>query len=155
YFAGNYTLGAMRILARSISKVSKPDELDSWDFKDGYEAWTREMIKRLRDTSAPLSVRQVESLYKAHVKRLADAKKRERFAGLTTDEIASVEAAEKNASLQTKLTALASKALDVQKFAADELKKGGTELKEFLANRGIIPAERFVTPAEYAAQMTP
>jgi hypothetical protein len=155
YFAGNYTVGAMRILAKCISKTSKANELDAWDFREGYEAWTRDIIKRLRDSSAPLSVRQVESLYKAKVKQLADAKKREKFAGLTADEIASVESAEKNASLQTKLTELATRALDVQKYAADELKKGGADLKEFLANRGIIPAEKFVTAAEYAAQMTP
>ena len=85
----------MRILGRCISKASKPDELDAWDFKAGYEAWTRDMMKRLRDTSAPLSVRQVERLYDARKKHLSEAAKRERFAGLTTDEIASVEAAEK------------------------------------------------------------
>ena len=74
---------------------------------------------------------------------------------ITADEIASVESAEKNASLQSKLTELSSKALEVQKFAAEELKKRGADLKEFLANRGIIPAEKFITPQEYAAQMTP
>ncbi len=57
--------------------------------------------------------------------------------------------------MQAALTDLATQALTMQKFAAEELKKGGAELKEFLANRGVIPAEKFITPAEYAAQMTP
>ncbi len=97
----------------------------------------------------------MERLFDAKKKQLADAKKREKFAGLTKDEIASVETAERNATLQSKLTQLGARALEVQKFAADELKKRGAELKEFLVNRQIISPEKFVTPAEYAAQMTP
>ncbi len=76
YFTGNYTVGAMRVLVKCVSKTSKANELDAWDFREGYEAWTRNMIKRLRDESAPLSVRQVESLFKSRTKALADAKKR-------------------------------------------------------------------------------
>jgi hypothetical protein len=153
WFGGNITTGALRVLAKSISRVSKNDELDVWEYRDGYETWARDMVNRLR--RGELSIRQVERLLDARKKNLADAKKRERFAGLTPDEINSVEAAEKNASLQSRLNELGQKALDVQKFAADELKKGGAELKEFLANRGVIPAEKFITPQEYAAQMTP
>ena len=153
WYGGNLTVGVLRSLAKCILRVSKNDETDVWEYRDGYEDWARDKIARLR--RGELSIRQVERLFDARKKQLADAKKREKFAGLTTDEIASIESAERNASLQSKLTELATRALEVQAFAATELKKGGAELKEFLANRGIIPAERFVTPAEYASQMTP
>ena len=96
------------------------------------------MISRLR--RGELSIRQVERLLDARKKYLADARKLEKYAGLTPDEIKSVETAEKNASLQSRLNELGQKVARRPEFAADELKKGGTELKEFLANRGIIPA---------------
>jgi hypothetical protein len=153
WFGGNITVGALRVLAKCISRASKNDELDVWEYRDGYESWSRDMINRLR--KGELSIRQVEKLYDTRKKNLADAKKREKYQGLTPDEIASVESAENNASLQTRLNELGSMALDVQKFAANELKKGGAELKEFLANRNIIPPDKVMTAAEYAARMTP
>ena len=49
-----------------------------------------------------------------------------------------------------------SKAKDeARKELAEELKKGKADLREFLANTGVIPPEKFVTAQEYAAQMTP
>ena len=153
WVGGNITMGSLRVLTKVISRASKNDELDLWDYREGYEDWARDKVKRLR--AGELSMRQLDRLFEAKKKALADDKKREKFAGLTADEIASVEAAEKNATLQSKLTELASMALTMQKFAAEELKKGGAELQEFLANRQIVPAQKFITPAEYAAQMTP
>jgi hypothetical protein len=153
WLGGNLTVGVLRVLAKCLSRQSGNDEIDVWDYRVDYESWMHDKCERLHN--GELSIRQVERLLDAKKKQLAEAKKREKFAGLTADEIASVESAEKNASLQSKLTELSSKALDVQKFAAEELKKGGADLKEFLANRGIIPAEKFITPQEYAAQMTP
>src|SRR5262249_5896125 len=113
----------------------------------------REWIKRLRN--GELSIRMVEKLVDARKKQLADERKAAKYQGLTPDEIASIESAEKNATLQSKLTELGSHALILQKFAAQELKKGGSELRDFLANKGIIPPVKFITPQEYAAQMTP
>jgi hypothetical protein len=153
WFGGNITTGALRVLEKCIKRVSKNEEIDQWEYVPGYEDWARDKINRLR--AGQLSIRQIERLFDAKKKQLADARKREKFAGLTADEIASVETAERNATLQSKLAQLGTRALEVQKFAAEELKKGGAELKEFLANRGIIPAEKFITPQEYAAQMTP
>jgi hypothetical protein len=153
WFGGNVTTGALRVLEKCVKRVSKNEEIDQWEYVPGYEDWARDKIKRLR--AGELSIRQIERLYDAKKKQLADARKREKFAGLTADEIASVESAERNSTLQAKLAQLGTRALEVQKFAAEELKKGGAELKEFLANRGIIPPEKFITPQEYAAQMTP
>jgi hypothetical protein len=150
---GNITMGSLRVLAKVISRASKANELDSWDYREGYENWTRSMVKRLR--AGELSVRQLERLLDAKKKALTDAKKREKYAGLTTDEIASIELAERNATLQGKLTELASQALTLQKYGAEELKKGPADLKEFLVNRQIIPADNAMTPKEYASRMTP
>ena len=40
-------------------------------------------------------------------------------------------------------------------MAAEELKKNGADLRDFLANKGVIPAASFPTPAEIAAHLTP
>ena len=134
---GNLTIGALRVLTKVISRASKADELDAWDYRAEYQEWSRDMIGRLR--KGELSIRQVEKLHTAKAKSIADAKKRAKYEGLSPAEIASIEASEKNSTLQAKLAQLGARALDVQKFAAKELKKGGAELKEFLATRGIIP----------------
>jgi len=58
-------------------------------------------------------------------------------------------------TLQSKLSELGSLALGVQKFAAEELKKSPTEVREFLANKGIIPPDCFPSVDEIAAHLTP
>jgi hypothetical protein len=153
WFGGNITLSTLRVLSKCIDRASKNDELDVWEFKDGFESHVREWIKRLRDGF--LSLRQVETLIQHRKKTLANERKAAKFAGLNANEIASIEAAEKNASLQSRLTELGSLALGVQKFAAEELKKSPAEVRDFLANKGIIPPDRFPTPAEIAAHLTP
>ena len=153
WFSGNITIGAMRILAKCISNTSKKGEVDLYEYKEGYEANSRDWIKRLR--ADLLSCRQLEALYKHRGVVLESERKALKFAGLNADEIASIEASEKNASLQTKLNELGSKALELQKMAAEELKKNGADLRDFLVNRQIIPAVNFPTPAEIAAHLTP
>jgi hypothetical protein len=153
WFGGNIKLTALRVLARCIVRQSKNDELDVWEYKDGYEAHVRQWIKRLRD--GYLSYRQVEKLIDFRKKTLADERKAHKYQGLNPDEIASIEASEKNQTLQSKLNELGSKALDLQKMAAEELKKNGADLREFLVNKQIIPAVNFPTPAEIAAHLTP
>ncbi len=78
-----------------------------------------------------------------------------KFAGLSDADRKSIEASEKNETLQSKLTELGTIAIKLQKFGAEELKKSGADLKDFLANKQIIPVDRFPTPAEIAARMTP
>jgi hypothetical protein len=153
WFGGNITLSTLRVLAKCIDRASKNDELDVWEFKDGFEHQVREWLNRLRQGF--LSLRQVETLIQHRKKTLANERKAVKFAGLNADEIASIEAAEKNASLQSRLTELGSMAIGVQKFAAEELKKSPAEVRDFLANKGIIPPDRFPTPAEIAAHLTP
>jgi hypothetical protein len=153
WFGGNITLSTLRVLAKCISRVSKDGELDVWEFREGFESHVREWIKRLRDGF--LSLRQVESLIDHRKKTLAKERDAVKYAGLNADEIASIKASEKNATLQGKLNELGSKALELQKMAAEELKKNGADLRDFLVNRQIIPAVNFPTPAEIAAHLTP
>ena len=101
-----------------------------------------------------LSERQIEKLKAFRETTIAAEKKAAKFQGLSNEEIATIEAAEKNASLQTKLSALGTKALELQKMAASDLKKGKEELRDFLANKGVIPPAAFPTPAEIAARLT-
>jgi hypothetical protein len=153
WFGGNITIGAMRLLAKSISNTSKKNEIDLYEFKEGYEASSRDWIKRLR--ADQLSCRQLEALYKHRGVVLENERKAAKYQGLNADEIASIEASEKNATLQSKLNELGSKALELQKMAATELKKNGADLASFLANKGVIPPTSFPTPAEIAAHLTP
>jgi hypothetical protein len=153
WFGGNLKHTALRVLYRCIDRQSKNDELDVWEYKDGYETHVGEWVKRLRE--GYLSYRQVEKLIEYRKKTIAQEKKATKFAGLNADEIKSIEAAEKNVGLQTKLTKLGEMSLLVQKFAAEELKKSPTDVRDFLANKGIIPADRFPTVQEWAARMTP
>jgi hypothetical protein len=153
WFGGNLTLGVLRVLAKLTSRVSKDGELDLWEYKDGYEMKSREWINRLR--KGELSIRMVEKLIGARKKQLTDERKAAKYQGLTPAEIESIESAEKNATHQAKLKDLGSQALTLQKFAAEELKKGKADLRDFLVNTGVIPPEKFVTAQEYAAQMTP
>jgi DNA-binding transcriptional MerR regulator len=153
WFGGNITLSTLRVLSKCIDRASKNDELDVWEFKEGFEPHVREWIKRLRE--GYLSLRQVETLIQHRKKTLANERKAQKYQGLNADEIASIEAAEKNASLQSRLTELGSLALGVQKFAAEELKKSPADVRDFLANKGIIPPDRFPTVDEIAAHLTP
>jgi hypothetical protein len=153
WFGGNITLSTLRVLSKCIERASRSDELDVWEFKDGFESHVREWIKRLRDGF--LSLRQVETLIQHRKKTLGNERKAQKYQGLNANEIASLEAAEKNASLQAKLSELGSLALAVQKFAAEELKKSPADVRDFLANKGIIPPDRYPTPAEIAAHLTP
>ncbi len=153
WFGGNVTIGAMRILAKTISNTSKKNEIDLYEYKEGYEGYSRDWIKRLR--ADQLSCRQLEALYKHRGVVLESERNAIKFAGLNADEIESIKASEKNATLQSKLNELGSKALELQKMAAEELKKNGADLRDFLANKGVIPAASFPTPAEIAAHLTP
>ena len=152
WFGGNITLSTLRVLSKCIDRASKSDELDVWEFREGFEPHVREWIKRLREGF--LSLRQVETLIQHRKKTLAKDAEAVKYAGLNADEIASIKASEQNQSLQSKLNELGSKALELQSMAATELKKNG-RLRNFLVNRQIIPAVNFPTPAEIAAHLTP
>ena len=153
WIGGNLTMTSLRVLAKCISRASKANELDAWDYRDEYQEWTKKMIERLR--AGELSVRQIERLLEAKKKSIAEANKREKFAGYTADEIASIEAADKNVKLEAKLSALGSDAVTFAKKYADELKKSPADLKQFLVNRQVIPADPRFDVKELAATMTP
>jgi hypothetical protein len=153
WFGGSVTLGALRVLAKCITRVSKDNEVDMWEYKSGYEAKVREWIVSLRADKLVISQLKVLIEHRANV--LAAERKAAKYQGLNADEIASIEASEKNESLQSKLNELSSLGLKVQKYAAEELKKSPADVRDFLANKGIIPPDRFPNIDEIAAHLTP
>jgi hypothetical protein len=154
WIGGNLTMGSLRVLAKCISRPSKANELDTWEYRAEYQEWTKKMVERLR--AGELSVRQLERLLDAKKKSIAEAKKRARYAGHTAEEIASMETAEKNVTLQAKLTELSGDAVTFAKKYADELKKSPADLKQFLADRNVIPADpKPLGMSELAERMTP
>jgi hypothetical protein len=154
WFGGNLHESTLRAMAKCIKRVSKDGELDCWEFKEGFEPWVRDWVKRLRD--GYLSLRQVESLMVHRAKMLKHEKEQAEYAGLTAGERQSLVDNKANKERETRLTKLASLALGVQDYAATELKKGKEELREFLVNKNVIPPlPPPPTMIELAATMTP
>jgi hypothetical protein len=152
FFTGNLHYSALRVLAKGIYRVSKDTkELELWDFKEGYEAKVREYAKRLQ--AGTLAFRQAEDLMDFRKRELANERKAAKLQGLNAAEKSAVEEAEANANLRARLKKLGELALGVQDYAANELKKGKADLRDFLANTGIIPPLSF-DPVEIAKRMT-
>ena len=70
WFGGNITLSTLRVLSKCIDRASKNDELDVWEFKEGFESHVHEWLNRLRQGF--LSLRQVETLIQHRKKTLAN-----------------------------------------------------------------------------------
>jgi hypothetical protein len=153
WFGGNITVSTLRVLAKCIKKVSGKKELDTWEFAPHFEAHVREWIIRLRE--GYLSMRQVEQLISHRKTVIANEKTAAEYAGLNDDQIASIEASKKNKHVQGKLEKLGSLALGVQDYAATELKQSGSDLRDFLVNKQIIPPVVFPTNSEIASHLTP
>ena len=68
WFGGNISTKALRSLARLISRASKKDEIDVWEYVPGMEAFSRQMVRRLRNNE--ISVRQLDALIEHHKKRI-------------------------------------------------------------------------------------
>ena len=58
------------MLSKCIDRASKNDELDVWEFKEGFESHVREWIQRLREGF--LSLRQIETLIAYRKETLAN-----------------------------------------------------------------------------------
>jgi hypothetical protein len=153
WFGGNLLESVLRVMAKTITRVSKDGELDCWEFKPGYEPSVRDWVDRLR--RGVLSLRQVETAIEHRGKVLAHERKQIRMAGLNAAERESIEASERNQEREAKLASLGRKALALQQQAATECQKNATELRDFLASKGVIPPVKFPTIAEIAARFTP
>jgi macrodomain Ter protein organizer (MatP/YcbG family) len=152
WFGGNLSVGVLRTLAACTKRVSKPDELDVFDYIGGFEAKVREWIKALRN--ADLTNSQTGALIAARKKFLAAEKEHLERQGLNPAEIEAVENAKRVETREKRLAEIKSDALTFQKNAAEKLKLGKEDLRDLLSNMQIIPPRR-MTPQEYAAQMTP
>jgi hypothetical protein len=158
WFGGNISYGVLRVFSAYIKRVSKDDELDVWDFAEGFEASVRDLLGRLRQGT--LSGAQAEALLKHRKQVLKQEKDRAKFAGLTEAEINSIKEAEKNVGLRQRLNKLGEMAAEVQMYAAKELKKDKAALREFLVNSQIIeppppPPPQMMTMKAMAQAMTP
>src|SRR5262249_33993284 len=68
WFSGNITVDALEMLAGFISRVSPQDNLDVWEYRDGFESKVRDMVARLR--RGDLTTAMAKALLDAHGKRL-------------------------------------------------------------------------------------
>ncbi len=151
FCAGNLRYSALRSLTKLLSRVSRDDEGEMWDFKEGEEALARDLIDRMR--AGTIVVRQMEALIEHHRGLAKAERERAKLAGLTASEAAAVKAAEANVSRNKRLEDLGRKAVTLQKEAADELKMGGGDLADFLVNKQVIPS-RVISIDEWAQRMT-
>jgi hypothetical protein len=152
WFAGNVSYAALRVLFPLIKRASKNDELDSWEFtSDVWEGWCRDILKRLR--AGQLVVAQIEALLKAKKLTIAKEVKAAAHAGLTKDEIESIEASENVEKREKKLKNLGDLAIKMNKYAAKELGMGKNEVTDYLGNKSIIRPDR-PTVHQWAKVMT-
>jgi hypothetical protein len=152
WFGGNLTESVLRVLVKCTHKVSGDKELDVWEFNQGYEANVRDWVSRLRN--GHLSVRQVIALIEHRGKVIEAEASAAKWAGLTQQERESLQDSEANKQREAVLRKLGAKALDLQEFAATELKQGKEALRDFLISKQIIPPVTLM-PAELAARLTP
>jgi hypothetical protein len=104
WFGGNLKVETLRKIATCIDRVSKSDEVDVWEYKDGYESHVREWLNRLREGF--LSLRQIETLIQHRRKTLAAERKTQKYAGMSPEAIATLEANEGRKSQERKLNEL-------------------------------------------------
>jgi hypothetical protein len=157
WFGGNISVGVLRTLATCIDRANRRGErnreLDVFEYKNGFEAVTREWINSLRN--GRLALRNVRDLISARKRYLADLKDDKELQRLNETERRAVRNQRRNKTHQKRIESLRSAALTLQKEAADELKWGNDEVKEMLLNLDVIPPDRTETVAEFAARMTP
>jgi hypothetical protein len=153
WFGGNISVGVLRTLAVCIDRVSKPSELDVYEFKSGYEAKVRGWIKSLR--AGDLTNNQTEAFIASHKKFLALQKEHAELAGLSPAEREALANAKRVETRERRLQEIKSDALTFQKNAAEKLKLGADDLRTLLSDMQIIPPYTMMTPQEYARIMTP
>jgi len=153
WFGGNISTKAIRSLARLISRASKKDEIDVWEYVPGMEAFSRQMVRRLRNNE--ISVRQLDALIEFQKQRIEN--ERQAFArSLMTaeqkkaadDKAASREQEAKHSKLRGLINA-------VQDYAVDELKQSKEQIRDLLVVKGVIPPPPQLTVKAFAEIMTP
>jgi hypothetical protein len=153
WFGGNISYGVLRVLSAYIKRVSKDDEMDVWEFTDGFESTMRDLLERLR--KGTLSGTQAEALLKHRKSVLKKEREDAEFAGLTEDERRSIKEAREIETREKRLTELGSEAVTLAKSAAEKLKMGKAALATFLANKGVIPPQGPPSCRDFAKMMTP
>lgn len=153
WFGGNISYGALRIFSAYIRRVSKDDEMDVWEYADGFESTVRDLLDRLR--KGTLSGTQAEALLKHRKQVLKKEREDAEFAGLTADERQSIKKAREIETKEKRLNELGSDAVTLAKSAAEKLKMGKAALAEFLSSKGVIPPQGPPSCRDFARTMTP
>jgi hypothetical protein len=158
WYGGNLTMGALRVLASKIRRVSGKSEMDQWEFHDGWEPYVREYIKSLRACS--LSLAGLKLLISQRENELEAEKDRESHAGRTPEQIAALKEAEALKEHDEKIRKLGSDLLTTYSNAVKELKMDKHQFTKLLRDKGIVAPAAIVppsvkpTPAEFVKSMT-
>jgi hypothetical protein len=153
FFGANITLTTLRSLLYCIERVSGKDEIDVWDFKKGFESEARDWVKRLR--AGQLSRRQVEALIEHHEKVLEEAQVEAEQVHMTEEQRQNVQAFERSKALSAHFDELSVMALEMAEKATKQCKLSASELRDYLANKQLIPPVVFPSIAEIASRLTP
>ena len=149
WFAGNVSYGTLRKLFPTMKRESGDTELDCWEFHDGWEAWVRGILDRLR--KGQLSATKVDALYRDKKSAMDRAEKEAKRAGLTQEQIKALEANEKNADRQKKLAKLSEDVVNLSKDAITSVGYGKNELKRFMVDKGVIDPDSILNGASIDA----
>jgi hypothetical protein len=151
WFGGNLSVAVLRELDDCIAKTSKPDELDVWEYKPGFETSVRDWVVRLRN--GQLTYTMVKRLITRQQAILAKQAEDAANAGKTAAEIAEAHEATQRKEHEAKLRHLGSMVQTMADFARNETGKGKADLQDYLINVGVIPGRE--TMEQIAARMTP
>jgi hypothetical protein len=161
FYGGNLTYAALRLLFPTMKQEEASDsELEVREFKPGWEAWTRQIVSRLRQ--GQLTCAMVKALYDAKKEILRKEEERERHGKMTPEQIKSEKQLLKAKNREKKLNALGSDALTLAESAQEVLSEtarltgqsGKSVLADFLVTKGVIDKPKTKTVYDWADEMT-
>jgi hypothetical protein len=153
WFGGNLTYAALRLLFPTMFQVDASDtELETREFKPGWEAWVREIVKRLR--SAQLTCGQVKALYDTKKTAIQKEEERARHKVMTPEQIKDEKRLAKLKTQEKKLQSLGSDALSLAENASDAGITSKEALTDFLVNKGVVDRPQSKTVYDWADTMT-
>ncbi len=153
WFGGNISTKALRSLARLISRASKKDETDVWEFVPGMEQFSRQMVRRLRNNE--ISVRQLDALIEHHKQRIEKERDELARSVMTAEQRKAADDKSASREHEAKHSRLRSLINAVQDYAVDDLKQSKEQLRDIMVAKGVIPPPPQLTVKAFAEIMTP
>ena len=136
-----------------ISRASKKDETDVWEFVPGMEQFSRQMVRRLRNNE--ISVRQLDALIAHHKQRIEKERDELARSVMTAEQRKAADDKSASREHEAKHNRLRSLINAVQDYAVDELKQSKEQLRDILVAKGVIPPPPQLTVKAFAEIMTP